>query len=168
MTDTACIIAEFDSFEDFEHALKQIKEAHITDYHALGPINLVEVEDLMPAKWSPVRGIATLGAIFGLVTFLLMCTLSSGLFDLITGGKPPISMVPFIIVSYEGTILCGSLAAFFAVIVTALLLTRTTPEEEQSRFVSDRFGIEVQFEEIRRERVLSILKDAGAVEVREC
>lgn len=168
MADTARVVAEFDSFDSFEHALRKIKEARVTGYQAYGPINLVDVEDLMPQQWSPVRGVATIGAILGLMLFLYMCIKSSMIYDLIVGGKPPVTLVPYVIVGYEGTILLGALFAFFAVIISALLLTRTTPEEEESRFTSDRFGIEVRFEENRREAVVSILREAGAAEVDEC
>lgn len=168
MADTSRVIAEFDTFDSFEHALHKIKDAHVTDYQAYGPINLVEIEDLMPRKWSPVRGIATIGAILGLTLFLYMCIKSSMIYDLIVGGKPPVTLVPYVIVGYEGTILLGALFAFFAVIISALLLTRTTPEEEESRFTSDRFGIEVRFEENRRDTVVGILRDSGASEVQEC
>jgi molybdopterin-containing oxidoreductase family membrane subunit len=121
----------------------------------------------MPRKGSPVRIIATLGAITGLVSFFLMCVLSSLLYRLITGGKPPVSRVPFVILAYEGTILLGALAAFLGFLAITRLYPAKRPEAHDEAVTGDTFGIRVTCPPDQKEAVVDILKDAGAVEINE-
>ena len=109
----ATVRAVFEDYPAFVKALRSLKEARVRDYEAYGPTNLQEIEELMPAESSFVRGWATLGGIFGLALFWIVCILSSLIYGLIVGGKPPVSNLPYIIPAYEGTILCGSIAAFW-------------------------------------------------------
>ncbi len=163
----ACVSATYDNYDAFVNALRKVKESGIRDYEAYGPINLAEVEDLMPHRESAVRAWATAGAIFGLGSFWYMCAKSSLIYSIITGGKPPVSNVPFVIVMYEGTILLGSLAAFFAVIALARLWFRKPPPGYDQRFSGSDFGIQVRCHPGEQEHVASVLRDTEAVEIHE-
>lgn len=168
MADKCLIRARFEDYHKFGHALKTLKESYVLNYKAYGPVNLTEFENLMPAEGSWVRGFATAGAITGLVGFYFMCKWSSLLYSLITGGKPPVSNVPFVIVSYEGTILLGAIAAFVATLYFARLSGAEVPAHYDKRYSGDSFGIEVPCEDADAERIVRLLEGSGAVEVERC
>lgn len=157
----------FDDWEAFKEALKQLKETRGQGYTAYGPTSLKTVEELMPERSSFVRGWATSCAAIGLVTFFLMCGLTSLIYNLIVGGKPPVSNVPYVIPTYEGTILIGGIGAFVAVLLYACLRNRDLPPDYDTRFSTDSFGIDVDCLPGERDQMSNLLTNAGAVEVYE-
>lgn len=159
--------AKYSDYQPFADALRALKDSDFRQYEAYGPVELAELEDLMPKQGSPVRVWATVGAIVGLVSFWLMCVASSLIYSLIVGGKPPISNVPFVIVSYEGTILLGAIAAFIAILVVARLRARRLPRIYDSSFSGDCFGIMVRCAPEERKKVTDLLIHCGAIEIDE-
>ena len=157
----------FDDWEAMKRALRALKESRGTGYTAYGPVNLQEVEDLMPAKSSYVRGWSTAGGLFGLALFFVMCVMTSLIYSLTVGGKPPISNVPFLIPAYEGTILIGAISAFVAGLIYACVRARPLPTDYDTRFSGDTFGVDVTCEPDERGQVIDLLKSAGAAEIHE-
>ena len=121
----------------------------------------------MPKRGSTVRIYATVGALIGLSSFFFMCTASSLIYNLVTGGKPPISNWPFIIVSYEGTILLGAISAFFAVWALARLPSWGGVAPSGGQFCGDSFGIVVECLPEQRGSVVDLLNASGASEINE-
>lgn len=157
----------FDDWESFKEALRELKETRRRGYTAYGPVSLKEVEDLMPEKSSFVRAWSTSCAGIGFATFFLMCVLTSLIYSLIVGGKPPVSNVPYVVPMYEGTILIGGIGAFIAVLIYACLRSRALPADYDIRFSGDSFGIDVECRQEERDRLTDLLRGAGAVEVYE-
>lgn len=165
MTDGGTVRARFEDYGSFRSALKTLKDGGVRDYEASGPINLAEIEHLMPERRSYVRGYATLGATVGLVVFSFMCRESSLLYSLVTGGKPPISNVPFVIVAYEGTILLGAIAALAATLALARLGRWKLPADYDTRITGDSFGISISCAPDDLDRISQLMRDSGAAEV---
>lgn len=164
----ATIRARFDDYDAFKTALMGLHDNEVGQYTAYGPTSLDEdeIRELMPEKRSPVRLWATIGAIVGLVSFWLMCILTSLVYDLITGGKPAVSNVPFVVPAYEGTILVGSIFGFFAGLYFARL-DIIEPANYDPSFVQTDYGIDVKPSLFKRNQVIDLLKDAGATEINE-
>lgn len=159
--------ARFDEFDRFRAALARLKESsNVNDYTAYGPTNLDEVADLMPRQNSPVRITATAGAVIGLLVFWTMCWTTSLIYALIVGGKPPWVNVPFVVPTYEGTILVGSIFAFLGAILFARLDVRKPPPD-LDRFTGDSYGIRVCCAPSECSVVRAMLEECGAEEVRE-
>lgn len=161
------IKALFEDPESLERALGSLKASGAQDYEAYGPTNLAYMSELMPGKRSFVRPVATVNAIIGLVLFFYMCVATSLIFKLITGGKPPWSNVPFVIPTYEGTILFGAIGAFLAALFFAKIFTLKTPPEYDRRFTSSNWGVNVYTTSEKIGSIVEILKNAGAVEIDE-
>lgn len=155
----------FDDWEAFKGALGTLKETRRRGYTAYAPVNLQEIEELMPAKSSLVRGWSTTCGLLGLAVFFIMCVTTSLIYNLIVGGKPPVSNIPYLIPTYEGTILFGSIGAFVAGLVYACIRARPLPADYDARFSGDSFGIDVECRDGERKRVEDMLKSEGAVEV---
>ena len=167
MAETTIMRARYDDFDAFKEALGMLKDSGLKDYQAYAPVDLQELEHLMPSKGSSVRIWATVGAVLGMFAFWFMCVASSLIYKIVVGGKPPWSNVPFVVIAYEGTILIGSISAFFAVLILARLSPRKPPPEYGPRFSSDSFGIEVRVEPGRQKQVSNLLKETRAVEINE-
>lgn len=76
------------------------------------PFGVPEVEEILPGKRSKVRFFALVGAASGTVTGFVFTILTSLSWPLIVGGKPIVSIPPFIIIAFALTILFGALSAF--------------------------------------------------------
>lgn len=159
--------ALFEDRESFEMALGALKDSPADDYEAYGPTNLAKMAHLMRKRSSPVRAFATIGAITGLVSFFYMCVATSLVFKIITGGKPPWSNVPFVVPTYEGTILLGAIGAFLATLFFAVLYGRSLPLEYDRRFTGADYGINVYVTADKKAGIVELLKNMGAVEIDE-
>ena len=76
------------------------------------PFGVPEVEEILPGKRSKVRYFALVGAASGTVTGFAFTILTSLSWPLIVGGKPIVSIPPFIIIAFALTILFGALSTF--------------------------------------------------------
>ena len=76
------------------------------------PFGVPEVEEILPGVRSQVRFFALVGAASGTVTGFAFTILTSLSWPLIVGGKPIVSIPPFIIIAFALTILFGALSAF--------------------------------------------------------
>ena len=76
------------------------------------PFGVPEVEEILPGTRSRVRFFALIGAAGGTVTGLAFTILTALSWPLVIGGKPIVSLPPFIIIAFALTILFGALATF--------------------------------------------------------
>jgi len=83
------------------------------------------------------------------------------------GGKPLVSIPPFIVITFEGTILWASMFTFAALLLLCRLPARGLPKEvEDPRFSNDHFGIVVERVGAHNAaQIKSILAHSGAIEV---
>jgi hypothetical protein len=76
------------------------------------PFGVPEVEEILPRGRSKVRIFALVGAASGTVTGFAFTILTSLSWPLIVGGKPVVSLPPFLIIAFALTILFGALSTF--------------------------------------------------------
>jgi hypothetical protein len=76
------------------------------------PFPVPEAEEILPRRLSGIRFFALIGAAVGTVTGFVFTILTTLSWPLIVGGKPIISIPPFIIIAFALTILFGSLSTF--------------------------------------------------------
>ena len=83
------------------------------------------------------------------------------------GGKPLVSVPPFIVITFEGTILWASMFTFVGMLLLTKLPARDLPKEvEDPRFSNDHFGIVLEnLDEAGAAKAKSILHHSGAIEV---
>ena len=90
------------------------------DLTVIMPVPLHEVDHLLHVKPSPLKFFTLVGAVAGFVTGFALTIGTSTEWPLITGGKPIVSMPPYIIIAFELTILFGGILSF----IGFLLLSR--------------------------------------------
>jgi hypothetical protein len=104
----------FDDREQFLEALRRLVREGVPGerIRVITPFCVPEVEEILPGKRSRVRFFALVGAAGGTVTGLAFTILTSLSWPLVIGGKPIVSLPPFIIIAFALTILFGALSTF--------------------------------------------------------
>jgi Na+(H+)/acetate symporter ActP len=132
------------------------------------------VEAAMPAPFPEVvaalgrprsrLGLVTFpGAIAGLLAGTALTVGTSVAWPLVTGGKPIVSIPPFVIVIFELTVLVGALVNLAAVAVGSLRGARREAAVSRPRAVEDRVAVLAAGAD--REAARRILREGGAEEV---
>ncbi len=85
------------------------------------PFEVVEAGEILGERRGTVRWFALAGALAGFGTGLALTTYSVLSLPMIVGGKPIVSLPPFLLIGYLLTILFGSLAAFAGFLLSARL-----------------------------------------------
>jgi molybdopterin-containing oxidoreductase family membrane subunit len=115
---------------------------------------------------SPVRLFTLVGALTGTAAGFALTIWTALKWNLITGGKPVVSIPPFVVIAFEMTILLGGLCTLLGLFVTARLPGLKVAPQYDPRFSADRFGVEVACQPGERQAVQEVLRSAGAEEVR--
>jgi molybdopterin-containing oxidoreductase family membrane subunit len=115
---------------------------------------------------SAVRLFTLVGALTGTATGFFITVWTSLKWELVTGGKAPVSIPPFVIIAFELTILLGGLASALAILILGRLPRLKPSPTYDPRFSVDRFGVAVACPADRIDAVQAVLSTAGAEEVR--
>jgi hypothetical protein len=161
------LLGIFPYLDDLLTALRNLKENGSNIRTVFSPIHFSEIQEVIGHKPSIVRYFTLAGGILGGLSLVSLAVYAHLSFRLITGGKPILAWIPFVVVFFEGTVL---LAVIFTVV--AWILNGRLPRVGLSgaydpRFSVDRFGILVACPDGKRDTIFKILKDAGAEEVRD-
>ena len=81
--------------------------------------------------------------------------------SLMAGGKHPVSIIPYCIVGFEGTILIGTLANLAGVLYHARLGRPRLPAGYDTSFTRDRFGLFVACDAERRRGRPALVAPSG-------
>ena len=150
------------------HAIRELRARGFADLTVYTPVPVEEIEEEMDSvrPLSKVRLFAVVGGLLGTATAFFLTIWTSLKWELITGGKAPVSIPPFIIIAFELTILFCGLSTLIALLVLGgLPKTRPSPTYDP-RFTLDRFGVAVSCGAERAETARALLTSAGAEEVR--
>jgi Ni/Fe-hydrogenase subunit HybB-like protein len=158
--DLPAVTAVFRDAGALVEAVKSCCDAGFRRIETFSPVKIAEVHRILGHARSPVRFWTLVGALAGLAGGFALAIGTAEVNGIIVGGKHPISLIPYCIPGFEGTVLIGSIANLVGMIVFCRLYgTRTMPRYRR-RFGNDRFGIVIACEgdEIARaERLLSSL-----------
>jgi hypothetical protein len=106
-----------------------------------------------------------IGATLGLVSGIMLTSMTQVAYPLVTGGKPILSLPPMAVVSYEGTMLGAILFTVLGIIWESRLPKLKTGLYD-SRITEGYIGVLVNADESQHNRVAGVLNQAGAVEVK--
>ena len=157
-------------FHDPDSALAaagRLKGAGFARPELMSPIPIHGVEDVLGPKKSVIKRFTLFGAIFGALGGFALAAGTAVLYLHPTGGRPIITIPPFLIITYEMTILFGILAT-----VLGFLISARFPAIRERIYVPetavDKFAVMVACDSDELfERAEGILNDAGAGEVRK-
>lgn len=161
---SANIIGVYQYADDLLDAAGRLKASGFDEIELMSPIPLHGVEKVLGPKKSVLRRFALFGAIAGGVGGFLMAALSAIVFILPTSGRPIVPWPPFLIITYETTILLGTLATLIGFFFSANL-PAWKDRPYLPAFSDNRFGVHVGCGEDAAEQVEKIMLDAGAEKV---
>ncbi len=154
------VVGTFGEIAAAARAVRALRDAGVSDVRAAMPAPFPELVEALGRPRSRL-GLATFpGAIAGLLAGIALTVGTSVAWPLVTGGKPIVSIPPFVIVIFEVTVLVGSITNLVAVVLGAY---RGRGFPAVARATGDRIGV---FAAGGAERAERILRDAGAEEVR--
>ncbi|MCG8380406.1 MAG: DUF3341 domain-containing protein [Proteobacteria bacterium] len=161
------ILGIFQYEEDFLNAAKSLKASGFNDITLMSPIRLEEAEEIVGLHKSNVRYFSLTGAITGAITGFSLAVACALVFILPTGGRAIIAFPPFLVITYEVTILFGVLATLLGFhFVSGLPAWHDKAYKVDTNI--DRFSIAVDpGSDTDSTKIEQTLRDAGAEEVKQ-
>jgi molybdopterin-containing oxidoreductase family membrane subunit len=160
------VVGIYPDAESFVKGLKKLKEHSFGGIETFTPARVEEAEKVLGKEKSPVRFLTLPGALAGLAGGFALAIWTALSFKLIVGGKHPVSIVPYCIVGFEGTILIGAVTNFVALLLFARLgRLRLHPAYERS-FMRDRFGLFIECDPQRKDALSKLISDTAAKDVK--
>ncbi len=159
------VMGIFQYEDDFLSAARQLRDSGFDDVTLMSPIPLHAAEEIQGFGKSNVRRFTLFGAIFGAVCGFGLAVGTALAFILPTGGRPIITIPPYLIITYEMTILMGILFTLLGFhVVSGLPAWRDKIYRTESGV--DRFTLVVTLGDgPDADRAESIIRDSGAEQV---
>ena len=160
------VLGVFEHTDQVLAALRAAQTARLSVADVFSPVPFEQAREFVRPGRSPVRFVTFVGAVTGLVSGLALAFLTSDVWRLVVGGKPVDSIVPFLVVGFELTILFGALATLIALLVLARLPSVAFPGPAyREQFSLDRFGVWIDCAAGDERTASELLRQAGASEV---
>jgi hypothetical protein len=161
--------AVFGHLDCLVDAIDAMKRAGHKNFTVTSPLPRHEIDALIyEGRPSPVRWFTLAGALFGGISGFTLCSLTHVNWPMIIpAGKPLVSIPPFIIITFEGTVLFGCLFTFIGMLYhCGLPMSDELPELDDPRLSDDVFSVIVEgLDAGTASTVRSTMLSAGAIEV---
>jgi molybdopterin-containing oxidoreductase family membrane subunit len=158
------ILGVFERPADAAAAVREVRERGFREVEAYSPVPVEELIAALPGK-PPVRWFTLLCGLGGFVGGMALAVLTSLIYNLVVGGKPPAAFVPYLIISFESTILLGGLGTLVGLLIGARLPRRKAPPLWDARLSEDRYGVAVECNPEALELLARIFAEHGAEDV---
>jgi hypothetical protein len=164
---TPGVLGVFSYLDATIDAIKKLRAAGHADFTVYSPVPRHEIEDALGQPVSPVRAFTLIGGIAGCAIGAWISLWMSGDWPVQVGGKPVMSIPPYVVIMFEMTILFGALSTILGILLNALFAARRVGTiQYDPRFTNDKFGVFVPAGSDKAAGVETVLRAAGADEVR--
>lgn len=164
---TPGVVGVFGFLDDAVAAVGELKRRGYTQLTVYSPVPRHELDAVLARKTSPVRRFTLIGGLTG-VSFGFFYAIATSLdWPLIVGGKPIVSIPPFIVIGFETTILLGALFTVAGMLLNAKLPRFSRAAGYDPRFSDDKIGIVAFGGPAQLDAARDVLRAAGAEEVRD-
>jgi len=161
------VLGIFSSPDKLMAGLKRFKGSGFERIEAYSPVKIGEMGRIMGMPHGPVRYWSLTGALLGCTGGFALAIGTAGVNDLIVGAKGPLSILPYCVIAFEGTVLLGAIFTLLGLIFHARLgRLNAIPEVYDRRFSRDRFGLLVACDEDEYQSVIDEMNELQAEEVR--
>lgn len=160
----AGLLAAYEHVDAAADAVKQLKELGYDDVTVYTPVPNAEIARAVAHKTSPVRLWTLFGGLTGLAAGFAMTLWMSYDYPIVVGGKPLGSIIPYVVIGFELTILFGALSTLVGLAFHAWRDHQRGAFD--GRFTDNLIGVFVPCPVERRPKVEEVLKGSGAMEVR--
>jgi hypothetical protein len=159
------VLGAFAAPADAARAIRALRASGYEDVRAAMPAAYPEVMEALERPQSPIAFASLPGAAVGVASGFALTIGTSLVWNLVVGGKPVVSVPPFVVISFELAILVGSLATLAALLAGGLWGGRPRAFPPGAPFSGDRIGVFISGADARRAG--EILRAAGADRVDE-
>lgn len=160
------VLAVFDHPDSVIDAIRALRDSGRKKFTVITPVPSPAIAEELDAAPSPVRWFTLVGGIVGGTLGFLLCAWTALDWPLITNGKEILSIPPFMVITFECTVLIGGLTNLVAMLFFSGLPQGVPDEGFDPRFTEDRFGIWIGCGRDEADRLAATLRGAGAEEVR--
>jgi hypothetical protein len=164
---TRGVLAVFGQLGATVEAVRRLKAGGHTQFTVYSPLARHELEHVLDQPTSPVRMWTLIGGIAGCAIGAWITLYMSYDWPVQVGGKTIGSIPPYVVIMFEMTVLFGALTTLLGILLNVLLAARRQGTiAYDPRFTNDKFGIFVAADAILAGQVESLMRAAGAEEVR--
>ncbi|MBI4543207.1 MAG: DUF3341 domain-containing protein [Gemmatimonadetes bacterium] len=167
MSDRPGVVGVFGDLDGVLRAIRDLQAKGYAGIQVYSPAPRPELEEALAKKVSPVRLFTLIGSLAGCALGFAYAISTSLDWPLITGGKPIVSLPPFVIIGFECTILLGALVTVAGMFLNARLPKLRPAAGYDPRFSNDKFGIVAFGGPAQVAAAAAILSAAGAEEVND-
>jgi molybdopterin-containing oxidoreductase family membrane subunit len=150
--------------ETLIHTIERMEELGFREFNTYSPVASDALMKASTKAANPIRFYTLSGCILGFCTGLAFPVWSSMQWATIVGGKPVVSIPPFMVIAFELTVLFGGLFTLAGLIIHARL-ARPAAQVYDPRVSEDHFGIVVHCKETEIDEVNAAMLSAGIEEV---
>jgi hypothetical protein len=158
------VLAAYKHVDAAAEAVRRLRDSGYEDFTVYTPVPNVEILQAVGHRVSSVRLWTLIGGLLGCATGFALTLWMSYDWPLVVGGKPVGSVIPYVIIAFELTILFGAGATILGLLYNSWRTQQ--PGAFDGRFTDDQIGIFVPCPVERRPAVEDLLRASGALEVR--
>src|SRR6266849_1860924 len=160
---TASVLGVFAHVDTTLDAIRKLRDKGFSELTVYTPVPVEEIEEEIEKvrPLSKVRFFTLIGGLTGTATGFFLTIWTSLQWELVTGGKAPVSFPPFVIIAFELTILFGGLSTLAALLLLGRLPRLKPSATYDPRFTVDRFGVAVSCPPESAAAVGSLLTASG-------
>ncbi len=166
--DVPGVMAVFAKAQQLLDAIGKVRDSQFRTVEAYSPYRLTAAVAMLYGRRTPMRFWTFAGVLTGASGAMALQIGTSLVNSLIVGGKPVIAIVPFMVITFEGSVLMGSFFTLFGLILHARLGNTRLPVPYDRRFTEDRFGLFIQCPPEQFEQAQALMSDQGAEEIYVC
>ncbi len=145
-------------------AVRRLRAGGAADIRLATPAPYPELMEALGRPRSRLDAVTLSAAALGVLLGFALCIGTALAWPLLTGGKPIVSIPPFVIIAFELSVLIGATTNLIAVSFLARRGRRRRAVPPDPRFSADRIGVYVTGGNLLGAE--TILRAAGAEEVR--
>ena len=160
------VLAVYREIDAAVEAIGDLRKKGFRDITVFTPTPRHEFEEVLQPPPSGVRKFTLAGGLLGVTFGYWIAIWISDYWPIVVGGKPVASWVPYTIIGFEIMVLFGSLATVFGMFALARIPRLTMTVGYDPRFSHGSYGVWVVAGPDRAKEATDILKQHGAVEVR--
>jgi hypothetical protein len=160
------LLASYEYLDSTVDAITGLRRAGF-DVKAYAPYPDHHIEHALGYDQSPVRVWTLVGGLTGTATALAFTVWTSVDWPLVVGGKPIVSIPPYVIIMFELTVLFGALATIIGLFILSRLPNLKPAVIYDPEFTAGRYGVYVEADSGRLDEARGILNAQEPMELRE-
>jgi len=160
------ILASYEYLDSTIDAITGLRKAGF-EVKAYAPYPDHHIEHALGYDQSPVRVWTLVGGLTGTATALAFTTWTSVDWPIVVGGKPIVSIPPYVIIMFELTVLFGALSTIIGLFILSRLPNLKPAVIYDPEFTAGRYGVYVEADGAKLDEARRILNEQEPLELRE-